>query len=292
LAVTRVDRLLGEGGPDARGGDVMRRVVLFLLFALMLFPLLSTPAHAQEPAGVDVTPSTGLASGDVVHVAATGLPPGVTVELMQCDVFFDNVDQDCFPTTFVTIADDGMLSQDVTLSDPVYQNREFGDPQPVYCRADTCHIFVVWNRSPETGGTQVLSSDALEFTGSPATLTVSPSTDLKKKQKVQVVGTAFGAEGQAVQVFEEACFSIVQGSGCYGASLLGSTVVAADGTWTIGRVRVTRFLADGTDCTDPGILGACEVSASILDATGTPDDSFGVSLRGQPAVFLTFQPGK
>ncbi len=24
-----------------------------------------------------------------------------------------------------------------------------------------------------------------------------------------------------------------------------------------------RFLADGTDCTDPGILGGCEVSASI-----------------------------
>ena len=61
-----------------------------------------------------------------------GLPPGVTVELIQCDVFFDNVDQDCFPTTFMTITDDGMLSQDVTLSDPVYQNREFGDPQPVY----------------------------------------------------------------------------------------------------------------------------------------------------------------
>jgi hypothetical protein len=269
----------------------MRRVVLFLLFALFS-GFLSIRAQAREPAGVDVTPSTGLAGGDVVHVAATGLPPGATVELIQCDVFLDNVDQDCLPTTFVTIAEDGMLSQDITLSDPVYQNRAFGDPQPVYCRADTCHIFVVWNRSPETGGTQVLTSDALEFSGSPATVTVHPSTDLKKKQKAQIYGTAFGAEGHVVQVFGEACFSIIQGSGCYGASLLGSTVVAADGTWTIGRVRVTRFLADGTDCTDPGILGACEVSASILDATGTADDSFGVSQRGQPAVFLTFQPGK
>ena len=94
---------------------------------------------------------------------------------------------------------------------------------------------------------------------------------------MRIDGTALGAESQAVQVFEEACFSIIQGSGCYRASLLGTTVVAADGTWALGRVRVSRFLADGTDCTDPGIIGACEVSASILDATGTPDDSFGGS---------------
>lgn len=276
----------------SRGGDVMRRALLFLVVALMFSSLLTTLARAQEPAGVDVTPSIGLAGGQVVHVAATGLPPGVTAELIQCDVFFDNVDQDCFPTTFVTIADDGMLSQDVTLSDPVYQNREFGDPQPVYCRADGCHIFVVWNRDPGTGSTQVLSSSALEFTGSPATVTVSPSADLRKKEKIYVNGTADGAQGQTVQVFEEACFSIIQGSGCYGASLIGSAVVGADGKWTIGRTRVTRFLTDGTDCADPGILGACEVSASILDATGSPDDSFGISGRGQPAAWLAFRAGK
>ena len=88
-----------------------------------------------------------------------------------------------------------------------------------------------------------------------------------------------------MQVFEEACFSIIQGSGCYGASLIGSAIVAADGKWTIGRMRVTRFLSDDTDCRDPGILGACEISASILDATGSPDDSFGVSRGGQPAAW-------
>ena len=82
----------------------MRRALLFLVVALMFSSLLTTLARAQEPA-VDVTPSIGLAGGQVVHVAATGLPPGVTAELIQCDVFFDNVDQDCFPTTFVTIAE-------------------------------------------------------------------------------------------------------------------------------------------------------------------------------------------
>ena len=145
---------------------------------------------------------------------------------------------------------------------------------------------------PGTGSTQVLSSSALQFTGSPATVTVSPSADLRKKEKIYVNGTADGAQGQTVQVFEEACFSIIQGSGCYGASLIGSAVVGADGKWTIGRTRVTRFLTDGTDCADPGILGACEVSASILDATGSPDDSFGISRRGQPAAWLAFRAGK
>jgi len=269
-------------------GGVMRRTLPSLVALLTFSSFLIGPARADEPTGVDVSPSTGLAGGDVVHVGAAGLPPAVTVELIQCDIFFDSVDQDCFPTAFVTIGEDGMLSQDVTLSDPVYQNREFGDPQPVYCRADDCHIFVVWS-DPETGSTQVLSSPALEFIGSPATVTASPSTDLRKRQKVRVHGTALGAEGRAVKVFEEACFSIIQGSGCYGAFPIGSTTVSADGSWTIGRVRVTRFLYDGTDCSDPGILGACEISVSILTASGASDDSFGVSRRGQPAVWLTFR---
>jgi hypothetical protein len=267
----------------------MRRTLLSLVSVLTFSSLFMSPGRAAESTGVDVSPSTGLAGGDVVHVGAAGLPPAVTVELIQCDAFFDNVDQDCYPTAFVTIGDDGMLSEDVTLSDPVYENREFGDPRPVYCRADNCHIFVVWNRYPDTGPTQVLSSPPLEFTGSPATVTASPSTGLRKKQKARVHGTASGAEGQAVKVFEEACFSIIQGSGCYGASLIGSAIVSSDGKWTIGRVRVTRFLSDDTDCRDPGILGACEISASILNASGFPDDSYGVSRRGQPAVWLTFR---
>jgi hypothetical protein len=64
--------------------------------------------------------------------------------------------------------------------------------------------------------------------------------------------------------------------------------VRRKGTWKVG-IRVQRFLADGTDCTDPGILGACQITARILDKAGAPDDSFGVSRIGQPGAPITFR---
>jgi hypothetical protein len=137
------------------------------------------------------------------------------------------------------------------------------------------------------GAQQVLASDALEFTGSPATIAALPATNLHKKQRVRVTGTAYGAEGQAVRIVEEACFSIVQGSGCYGALPPVSTTVRADGSYT-ADYRARRFLSDGTDCT-ADILGFCELNVVVLDANGSPDDSFGVSRRGQPAAALTFR---
>jgi hypothetical protein len=261
-------------------------IALALVLVLVLGAL--QPARADDPARVEVSPSTGLAGGHVVRVSADGLPAGVTVEVIQCDTFDDNIESDCYPAAFVEIGDDGSLSLDLTLSDPVYHQRAFGDPAPVYCRADGCHIFVVWNRAPETGGTRVLASEALDFNGSPATIMVHPSTNLHRKNRVWVSGTAVGAESRTVQIVEEACFSIVQGSGCYGGRLIGSTTVRSDGTWWT-RAKVSRFLSDGTDCADPGILGACEISVTVLGSNGVPDDSFGVSSRGQPAAWITFR---
>jgi hypothetical protein len=68
---------------------------------------------------------------------------------------------------------------------------------------------------------------------------------------------------------------------------LGSGTVRPDGTWGL-RVRVRRFLADGIDCAD-NILGQCQLTARILDGSGQPDDSFGVSRIGDPGVALSFR---
>jgi hypothetical protein len=54
-------------------------------------------------------------------------------------------------------------------------------------------------------------------------------------------------------------------------------------------MTVHRFLADGTDCTDPDILGSCMVNAIVLDANGQPDDTFGISRWGDPRAYLTFR---
>lgn len=88
---------------------------------------------------------------------------------------------------------------------------------------------------------------------------------------------------------EEACYSIVQGSGCYGQYPSVSTIVGRNGSSVLYRVR--RFLPDGTGCASPDILGFCELRVVVIGRNGLPDDSFGVPLRGQPALPLSFSAG-
>jgi Neocarzinostatin family len=254
-----------------------------------LFVLASTAVGADVAAAaptVAVNPSTGLVGGQEVLVQASGLDPNAAVRLIECDQFNGDVELDCPDLAEAAAAGDGQLTVALTLQDPVYRTQPFGDPDPVYCRADVCRIFVVW--SDGQGTVQVLSSAALEFEGSPATITAAPTTGLRKSQKVRVQGTAVGAEGQTVVVVQEACFAQVQGSGCYGTSVVGSTTIGGDGSWSM-RVRVQRHLSDGTDCASPDILGSCQLTARVLNASGQPDDSFGVSRIGQPGVDLSFR---
>ena len=266
------------------------KVIYALVACTALLIGLSTavgPAAASTTAAgpsVTVVPSTGLAGGDTVGVTATGLTPSAAVRVIECDIFVGDPDYDCGDRIVTTADSAGNVAVDVTLLDPVYRAEPFGDPTPVYCRADICRVFLVWN--DQDGVQQVLASDTLEFTGSPATIVASPATGLRRTERVHVTGTAYGAEGHTVRVIEEACFSIIQGSGCYGALNAVPTTVRPDGTYGV-HYRVRRFLADGTDCTGD-ILGFCELNVVVLDTSGNPDDSFGVSGRGQPAAALTF----
>ncbi|HEY5990054.1 MAG TPA: neocarzinostatin apoprotein domain-containing protein [Streptosporangiaceae bacterium] len=264
----------------------MRVVRVLAVSVVVLGSVIADAWPAAAAPSLTVIPSTDLAGGDQVAVQATGLPPGVNVRVIQCDQFNDDVELDCRPDLASAVADGaGGVAVTVTLADPVFRSQPFGDPVPVYCRADVCRIFLVWTDAE--GAIQALASAPLEFVGSPATITAAPSTNLRRKQWVQAAGTAFGAQGRTIAVVEEACFSLVQGSGCYGTSVLGSGTVRPDGTWGL-RVRVRRFLADGTDCAD-NILGQCQLTARILDASGQPDDSFGVARIGDPGVPLSFR---
>ena len=254
------------------------------IVGLTIVVLLAAARGATADPVLTVTPDTDLSGGDVVHVEGSGLPSGIEARIIQCDVFNDDPSSDCPTIATVLVGTDGTVSTDVTLADPIFRTQPFGDATPVYCRSDTCSLFVVWSDDAQTN----VLSQPLEFVGSPATLEVAAVTDLRKNQKVVVTGTAHGAEGQVVQLVEEACFSIIQGSGCYGTFLLGQTVVSSDGTWSL-RVRVSRWLADGTDCADPEILGACQLTARVLDASGAPDDTFGIARVGDPGVVVTFR---
>jgi hypothetical protein len=250
--------------------------------ALPVNATVATPAVAAP--AVAVSPSHGLVGGRNVHVSGTGLTPAASVTVIECDVYIGDPEQDCFPLTTTTASSSGAVSLGVTVTAVPLRNEPFGDPTPIYCRADGCHIFLAW--TDQNGETQVASSTALEFAGAPARIHTRPASDLTDGQVIHVNGSAYGAFGHKVLVLEEACYNIIQGSGCYGALPAVSTFVEPDGTFAV-TYHASRFLADGTDCSDPDILGSCEMSVVVLNH-GQPDDSFGVSRIGQPAAQITF----
>jgi hypothetical protein len=253
----------------------------------------SPPAHtgAVTAGPVTVVPSTGLAGGDTVAVSAAGITPSAVVQVIQCSKNYFELESAGYacPLGTTTNADSaGHVSVDITLADPVHVSDPVGEDLPVYCRADHCRIFLVWNDS--SGEQQAIASPRLFFQGAPATIAAKPATNLRAKQFVRVTGTVSGASGRTLLIREEACFEIIQGRGCYGARHAVWTVVRPGGFYA-AYYPVRRFLADGTDCTDPNILGSCELNVTVLTHKGSPDDSFGVSYFGEPAAWLSFQTG-
>lgn len=265
------------------------RLLAAITGATLLLGALTVPvtASASRPQ-IHVSQSTGLEGGDRVRLTARGFAPGSTVRIVQCDYFVDNFDGDCPDSAEVVAGPAGQVSTEVTLLDPVFRNKEFGEPAEVYCRADSCHLFAVGDDT--SGNRLVLSTEALEFKGSPATIAVTPATDLTDGQWVTVRGTALGAEGQHVQLVQHACFDLIQDTGCYGELNTVTTQVGPDGTYE-ALYRVSRYLPDeqSSDCADPNILGTCVMSVTVLDSTGHPDDSFGYSPNGDMMAVLTFQ---
>jgi neocarzinostatin family protein len=234
---------------------------------------------------VRATPSKGLAGGDTVQVTGTGITPLASVQVIQCNEPDGDPADVCAPTLTTTASSTGRVSVQLTLTDPVWLSQEIGDSVPVYCRADQCHVLLSWTDSQ--GKSQTLVSPRLYFTGAPATVTVNQSANLHGHQLVGVRGTAFGAQGHQFEVLEEACYAIVQGSGCYGALPAADGTVGSNGRYYV-HYRVLQHLADGTNCSDPDILGQCELTVVIM-TNGKPDDSFGVSSIGQPMVGITFR---
>ena len=263
------------------------RLLAAITGATLLLGALTVPvtATASTPS-IQVSQSTGLSGGDRVRLSARGFAPGSAVRIVQCDVFVDNIDGDCPDSTEVVAGATGRISTKVTLLDPVFRRMEFGEPAEVYCRADVCRLFAVGD---DAGGNRlVLSTQALKFKGSPATIVVSPASDLVDGQWVTVRGTARGAEGHQVRLVEHGCFEIIQETGCYGELPTVTTRVRADGSY-VARYKVGRFLGDGTDCTEPFILGECVISVTVLDRAGQPDDSFGFSPNGDMKAALLFR---
>src|SRR5581483_895969 len=211
----------------------------FASLAAIVCPALPSTAAAGPPT-VNVSPDSHLAGGDTVHVTGTGITPAAPVQVIQCDIFDDNDSGDNCPTLTTTAADPtGGVSVDVTLGDPVYRSQDVGDAWPIYCRADHCQIFLVW---PDANGVvQFVSSGDLQFSGAPAHIHAHPSRGLRNGQVIRANGSAYGAQGHKIRILEEACYRIVQGSGCYDQLPAVVMRVGSDGTFTT-PYRVRRYL--------------------------------------------------
>jgi hypothetical protein len=253
----------------------------------------ASPSAPPRPAAVTalsprvtVQPDTGLVRGSVVHLAAAGLPGGTEVNLIECNVPTTDTGsgpEGC-PVLFTpTTAADGTLAIDLQPRDLVFRFEPFGDDRPVYCLADICRLYVEWT---DGSGSHSIHTRKMVFTGSPATIVVTPSTGLVGGQRVHVSGSAKGSFGRYVTIVEESCFFIVQGSGCDGALPLATFKLSSTDTYS-GSVSLFRILGDGQDCADNQF--GCELSVVVLNDRGLPDDAFGVSRIGQPAAVLTFQ---
>ncbi|TDU88763.1 neocarzinostatin family protein [Kribbella voronezhensis] len=263
------------------------KVLAALTAATLLFVLAPAIATATPPPpSIQVSRTTGLAGGDQVRVTAHGFAPGSEVQVVQCDVFGDTPDRVCLNTLTVTAGATGRISTQVTLGDPVWWQRDVGQPRPTYCRADVCHLFAVGYDG--AGQRLILESVALRFRGSPATISATPSTDLAAAQWVRVRGTAHGAEGHQVQIVERACFDIIQETGCYQPGKVVTTRVHSDGTYSTYYLA-KRILVDGEDCEADYNLGDCVLSVAVLDSAGQPDDSFGVFWFGDMSTPLAFR---
>jgi hypothetical protein len=245
-------------------------------------PVVAAPAVAAP--AVAVSASGGLRGGQAITVTARHLPAATEVWLQQCprEPVTGSDEEFCTNRVPVTTTATGTLRVRWTLLDPVWFRYPFGDPEPQYCRADSCRM---WVTLPD--GTSV-PSVPLRFTGSPATITATPSAGLVDGSRVRVTGAAPGSAGKYVRLTQQSCVHIIQGWGCDAGYDLG--LVKLTGQDTFARtVTVHRFEPSGEDCATPW-ADPCGITVTVLDAYGEPDDSFGVGRLGQPSAYLTFTP--
>lgn len=247
--------------------------------------------HTVAPR-VTVNPFTGLHDGDPVTVAAHGLPPHTTVNIVECDTptqydedeFFNG----CLPS-LTTATTDGAGRLRVSLAIPAvtdYYQEPNENPDPEYCRDDMCRVFVEWT---DTAGHQSVGTRPMHFVGSAATIAISPGAGLTNGIRVRVTGRAKGSTGHYVRIVEQTCdFSLAQ-QGCGDTVTLATLRLTRRDTFS-GHVRLYQHFPGGVDCPNLNTEDLCLLTAVVLNADGVPDDTFGVSSLGDPGVDLQFVP--
>jgi hypothetical protein len=269
-----------------RSVRILTTVVLVIGGALI--GMTAMPVAAGNPT-ITVTPSTGLVDGQSVVARVHGLPSHISVLLVQC--VLSRADACPGGVTVVTNGS-GRAATGLVVGDAVpFQADVHPDPY-AGCRDDSCQIFAVW--IDEDGNQRVAESASMEFVGSPATLSATPTDELVAGQRVRASGSALGGEGRTLVVAERQCSTPGFITTCLAAKSIGSTVVRSNGRWGMS-VKVRRDLphryadCSVTELSDPDfdVSLECQLIVFVLDAAGQPD--FGFSTKfGVPAIGLDF----
>ncbi len=250
------------------------------------------PAAARLDASpsASVHPSHGLSAASKVTVTATGLPPNLTVNIVQCSRASADAGHSvygCPPVRVVTTSATGTVSAQFNPLATVWLHNLETSEVPVYCRADVCRYYIEWIET-DTWTEHSVPTNLMYFNGDPATIAaVGSVANLTDGQTVQVSGSARRSAGRYVTIVQASCFVNDLIGGCVGRLPVGSAPLRADGTFS-ATVPVHRILADGTDCVTAA--WGCQLHVVVLGADGEPDDSFGVSRLGDPNVAISFAP--
>ena len=250
---------------------------------------------------VTVTPTDGLADGDVVHITADHLTPDsfVTIEVCSSDP------SACWQTGKLTTVEHDEMGQDYTEhliglpadaaghlegDIPVWRYLPGGEPGTyVDCAISRCSLRLSGATAPPT--VPLSFNPGGEGPEAP-TLAVDPSDGLAPGDEVTVRGVGFAPGGQ---VWVSLCAKVVEGGDMMGYGTCASSqdepaaTVAGDGTFELrfeipqmGRFQ-DYYGSDGctdTGCTEDtqpwdgeeircdGVVSACEILAEVMPYTG------------------------
>jgi hypothetical protein len=240
----------------------------------------------RGPAGVVVTPSTGLADGQAVDVSASGLSNNAPVVIGQCAVIPTPDPGHCDALNFANAVSTATGTVDASYT--VHRAFTTGNGGLVDCGVTACEILVVDLGAPTINFLHGVISFAPG--GPQAGVTVTPATGLADHQTVTVNGTGFTGSQPIIGVLE--CLTADEAAGCTLISGSLTIIPAADGSFS-ADVIVQRILhaSDGSrvDCVNGGCeLVAFDINNASYNARAAI--AFDATLPPPPAPAITVMP--
>ena len=245
----------------------------------------ATPALAA--ATMTVTPSTGLAAGQVVQVTGSGLPAGAEVAIVECTATA-TTQAGCDVTNAVLVATDAsgaIPTTPFTLTTGTVGNGTCGTSA-----ADLTCVLAIGSLTGTTLAYQPITFAAPSTATAPS-LTVTPATGLTNGQKVTITGSGF-TPGDSLYATE--CLTTVTSPADCNVSTATPITVNTDGTLPSTTFTVVTGTVGGATC---GTSAADAAGCVIMVANSSEGDraaapiAFAVPTPTTPSVTVSKTSG-